>query len=85
MTFLTAEQIAQQTENLVGLAERREINKLFRLQDESTLYPVLGRFDVTERAIQRVRRYEQSNGALAGLEYCLALQDEIGDLVNGFL
>lgn len=56
----------------------RQINKLFRKHDESHRWPVSSRFNVTERAIRRLRRL--------GLEYfddyAAALHSEIGDIVN---
>lgn len=56
----------------------RQINKLFRANDESHLWPVSGAFNVTDRAIRRLRR--------AGLEYfddyASALDAEISLIVN---
>ena len=34
----------------------RQINKLFRANDESDKWPICGRFNVTERAINRIRK-----------------------------
>lgn len=83
MSHLTAEQIAERAESKDGLANIREINRLYRLQDESRLYPVCGKFDVTERAIRRVREMARHNGAMYGLEYAYCLDAEISEIVNG--
>jgi len=37
----------------IGLAEIRAVNQEFRSKDESYLWPISGRFNVTERAILR--------------------------------
>ena len=83
MPYYTAEQIAQKAEHANGRRNRAIINRLFRRQDESHLYPVSGRFDATERAIRRLRRLDR-DGACIGdaLEYALALEGEISAIVN---
>ena len=60
----------------------RQINALFRAHDESHLWPVCGRFNVTERAIRRLRKVMQCNGSTGGFEYALMLDGEIGRIVN---
>lgn len=84
MTYLTAEQIAERAEKYNGTRNRAEINRLFRRQDESHLYPVNNRFNATERAIRRLQR-DQRDGLCIndGLEYALALEMTIGSVVNG--
>jgi len=82
MEHLTEEQIAKQTDHLDGLANIRAINKIFRSQDQSDLYPTNGRFNVTERAIRKVREFQRQTGAIYGLEYCYVLYAEIGQIVN---
>ena len=83
MQYLTAEQIADKTDHLDGVANIRAINKLYRAQDESDLYPVMGDFDVTERAIRRVRKFNHESGCpSSGLEYCYQLEAEISTIVN---
>lgn len=56
----------------------KQINALFRKNDESHLWPVCGRFDATDRAIRRLSRL--------GLEYfddyAAALDSEISQIVN---
>lgn len=80
MHYLTAEQIAKDAEHLDGLANIRAINKAFRGQDESGKWPISGRFNVTERAIRRLRR-EGYDGY--GLDYALSLAGVMGEIVNG--
>ena len=61
----------------------RKINKYFRDHDESKLYPVCGRFNVTERAIRRVRQLRREGlDVCDGLEYYLTLESEISRIVN---
>ena len=57
----------------------RTINAYFRANDESHKWPVCNKFDVTERAIRRLRKQQMFNG---GLEYFLALDSEISSIVN---
>ena len=60
-----------------------QINKLFRRVDDSRLWPVCGRFNATERAIRRLRRYRRAGLELSpGLEYYDALEREISEIVN---
>jgi len=80
--ILTAEQIAERTKDTNGVANIKAINALYRAQDESALYPINGRYNVTTRAINRVRKLARSNGGLYGLEYCYALEYEMQLLVN---
>ena len=61
---------------------KREIRKKFRAQDEAHLWPVCGRFNVTERAIRKVREQERANGSLSEEEYELALDRMISLIVN---
>lgn len=81
----TAEQIANETDNKEGLANIKAINKIYRAQDESDLWPVNNRFNATERAIRRVRAFARSNGAIYGLEYCYALEHELSSIVNSIV
>jgi hypothetical protein len=61
------------------------LNRAMRAQDQSDLWPISGRFNVTDRAIRRVthsehwREYRSEYGPL---EYVLAVYDEIGNIVN---
>jgi hypothetical protein len=83
---LTAQSIAEQAEEKArtdsNLAIRRQINKIFRLQDDSSLYPIHGRFNATERAIRKVCKLERQTDVMGPLEYALALEQEISDIVN---
>lgn len=75
--ILTPYQIADRA------SSTREINRLFRAQDDSHLYPINGRFNVTERAIRRTRAHFRECGLVCdGLEYCLALDAEMFRIVN---
>ena len=60
-----------------------DVRKIFRDHDESHLFPVLGRFNVTERAIRRVRRLEK-DGLCVGspLEYAHILDQHLREIVN---
>ena len=79
----TAEQIATIADHLTGRNNTRTINSLFRDQDESHLYPINGRFNATERAIKRVRRFNRLAGNInEGLEYALAIESVISNIVN---
>lgn len=65
------------------LTERaiRIIHKYYRAHDESHLMPVRHRFNVTERAIRRLREFR--NGyADSVYSYCCALDNEISQIVN---
>ena len=59
---------------------KRQINAFFRANDCSHQWPICNRFDVTERAIRRLRR--DSCVADGGLEYFAALDAEISSIVN---
>ena len=58
---------------------KRKINKIAREQDESNLFPINNQFNATERAIRKIRKQDINR---AGLEYALALDQEISDIVN---
>lgn len=58
----------------------RQINRLFRQHDTSTLWPICGRFNATERAIRRLRRTTEYT--TDSLEYAYALDAEISRIVN---
>lgn len=61
----------------------RKINKYFRSIDESHLYPICGKFNATERAIRRLRKFRHDGGYCnEGLEYYLSLEREISNIVN---
>lgn len=61
----------------------RQINAFFRKHDDSHLWPICGRFNATERAIRRIRRYRRDGMEVcSGLEYYLTLEREISEIVN---
>jgi hypothetical protein len=68
----------QLTDAIINEMSIREINRHFRNEDESNKWPICGKFNVTERAIRKVRK----QGLNGGLEYYLALETEIGRIVN---
>lgn len=58
----------------VGEMSVRQINAYFRKHDDSHLWPICGRFNVTERAIRRLRRLRRDGMEVcSGLEYYLSL------------
>lgn len=63
--------------------EKMEIDKAFRAKDQSHLWPINNKFNATERAIARVRRFNQYYGEVSAEEYKLQLEAEISDIVNG--
>ena len=82
--MFTPYQIAERAERYEGRANIAAINRLFRRQDESHLWPINGRFDATERAIRRLRRLAREGACIEpGLEYALALDAENSTIVNG--
>lgn len=77
MEYLTAEAIVKMSR------DRRDVNRLFMAQDDSNLWPVSGRFNVTRRAINRIRRLEREGLVLDDLlAYALTIENAIGDIVN---
>jgi hypothetical protein len=82
MKYLTPEQIASECDHLEGIANIKAINALYRRQDESHLWPVKGRFNVTGRAIRQARQFQRDSGAVYGLEYACLLDTIISEIVN---
>lgn len=82
MDILTNEKIAELTDDTEGLSNIRAINKLFREQDESHLWPTSGRFNVTERAIRQARDLQRLSDAVYGLEYAYLLDSLMSKIVN---
>lgn len=71
------------TDAIINEMSIREINRHFRNEDDSDKWPICGKFNVTERAIRRLRKQRREGLELnEGLEYYLALDDEIGRIVN---
>lgn len=63
-------------------ATKRQMNAEFRKQDESHLAPINNKFNVTERAIRRIRKLAQGCGPICGSEYVAVMEDEISRIVN---
>jgi hypothetical protein len=83
MNYLMPEEIARRTDHLEGQANIRAINRLFRRQDESHLWPISGKFNATDRAIRRAQKFVRESGQIMyGLEYCYFLDSEISQIVN---
>ena len=57
----------------------RQINAYFRANDESHKWPICDAFNVTERAIRRLRKIRACTGKV---EYFKALDAEISKIVN---
>lgn len=63
---------------MIENGSKRVINAYFRTNDESHKWPICNKFDATERAIRRLMgQYPRG-----GLEYFLALENEINKIVN---
>jgi len=83
MELKTAEQIAEETDNLPESANIKAINKRYRAQDDSHKWPINGRFNATDRAIRQARKFQEDTGqALYGLEYCYLLEELMSKIVN---
>ena len=64
----------------------RQINAYFRENDDSNKWPICGRFNLTERAIRKLRLQRRQGLCVnPGLEYYLALENMIGEIVNGLI
>ena len=62
------------TDAIINEMSIREINRHFRNEDESDKWPICGRFNITERAIRKLREYRRQGMEInEGLEYYLAL------------
>jgi hypothetical protein len=60
-------------------AELRKINKKFREKDESHLWPVCNKFNISERAIRKARLYGPYDSAF---EYQTVLEHITSTIVN---
>lgn len=81
MEIKSSFQIARECDHLSGTANIKAINKAFRLQDDSKKWPISGRFNATDRAINRLAKVRKEM-PIEGLEYALALDTQIGLIVN---
>ena len=81
-----AENIAKLYDHLDGRKNRSAIFKHYRQIDDSSLWPIRGRYNVTDRAIRRLYRYEKESGEyLLGLELCYFIEDAESYYVNNNL
>lgn len=80
---LTSYQIWKRVRDMKPLEARRAIYRIYREQDTSHLWPVSGRFNVTERAIRRLRSFERDSGKLDPREICEWLERDMSLIVNG--
>jgi len=73
----------EQVCDLNGQRLTAAINGFFRYTDASHKAPVFGSYDVTERAIRKVRQQRADGcGPDDGLPYILALNEEISAQIN---
>lgn len=80
------ENIAQEFDHLEDKNNRSAIFQHFRENDESHLFPIFNSFNASDRAIQRLYRFEKAVGYyLIGLELALWLDTEISTIVNNYL
>lgn len=71
------------TDAIINDMSIREINRHFRNEDDSDKWPICGKFNVTERAIRKLRKQHREGMVInEGLEYYLALETEISNIVN---
>jgi hypothetical protein len=81
----TAEQIAAMAESKYPdntEKQRKHIRNLFRYMDDSELWPINGRFNVTERAIKHANKVERESDIMSPLEYALFIEMETSNIVN---
>lgn len=70
---------------LITSADIRRINREFRSRDESHLWPTCGRYNVTERAIRRVRRMVARGLVIDDpYSYEAILEQQISAIVNNY-
>lgn len=64
-------------------SEVRQVNKKMRKKDDSNLWPINGKFNATDRAIRKLyHTYRKHIEFESALEYELALEQEISNIVN---
>jgi len=79
--YLLAQAAALAAAAYVGTRNTRVINRHFRAQDESHLYPISGRFNATERAIRKVRReFAECGIPRTGIEYAEAVDAHLDNI-----
>jgi len=78
----TKETIAENINNLYD-GHRFKILNHYRDIDESNLWPVCNNFNATQRAINRLYKFERESGQrLEGLELCYFIDSQLSDIVN---
>jgi hypothetical protein len=84
MPRLTPEQIAKEAEGLNDpITNRKEINRIFRSQDESHLWPIRNKFNCTNRAIKQAQKFMSETGEdLTGIEYSTLIDSILSEIVN---
>jgi hypothetical protein len=83
ITYQIAEAAALAAMAFVGARNTAAINRHFRAEDESHLYPVCGRFNATERAIRKVRReFAECGIPCTGLEYAVAIDATLDSIIS---
>lgn len=67
----------------VNEMSRKQIYAYFRKHDDSHLWPIRNKFNVTERAIRKNRKEENYFGEKReGLELFLSLENHCSEIVN---
>jgi hypothetical protein len=84
MQRLTAEQITAMASKkaTTDTGMRKVIHRCYLDQDESYLFPIHSRFNVTIRAIRHVSKFEEQTDRLTPLEYCYQLESCMAEIVN---
>ncbi len=80
---MNLDKLATRVQDLPERAAMTQINAAFRRTDESHLWPISGQYNVTDRAIRQLAAIRRDGcGPHVGLEYILALDSLISQLVN---
>lgn len=80
--YLLAQAAALAAAAYIGARNASAIDRHFRAQDESHLYPICGRFNATERAIRKVRReFAECGIPCTGIEYAQAIDATLDRIV----
>ena len=75
--------IREMSDSEINELSIRQINSLMLKEDDSKLFPICGRFNLTKRAIRKLRTLRQKGMEVnPGLEYYLSLNDIISQIVN---
>ena len=75
--------IREMSDSEINELSIRQINSLMLKEDDSKLFPICGRFNVTKRAIRKLRTLRQKGLEVnPGLEYYLSLNDIVSQIVN---